>query len=281
MVLKGRRRDHRARATALAKAVNAAIRVHDQRSPHSPFAIDDATSRILENDPDYHPPRKRRESKKRAPTKNPGIFTVTGVADRLGITVGELLHERGYEITQSDLRSFRWIADFLQMRFAIDMIGAVNLPDEHSFVEKEFSFPRALMSTAIERKGELAAGLPLESDFEVTAAEVIGTSKTATLFAATVKGRSMTDRYRDGDTIVLDSAQTMPKQNDPVAVYIHNEGGVLGYRRAEAGSYYLDKHNGNFPFIKLGHPSEWHVLGVITLVQSRVSRQDKPTLRRS
>ena len=263
---------------ALAKAIHAVIVSYNRRFPNNPFAIDDATSRVLENDPDYHPPRKRSQNKKREPTVNPGIFTVLAIAHRLETTIGELLGEPGFEITKSDLRSFRWMSDFLRLRFPIDEIPA--LPEER-FVPKDFSTPRPLETTRLESKGQLAAGkAPVESDFEIAEAEIVGAMKPGALVAAQVKGRSMADRIRDGDTIVIDTSRTSPKQHEPVAVYIENEGGVLGYWRAEAGAYYLDKHNPEVDSYKLGHPSEWRVLGVITLVQSRVSRQDRPAARR-
>ena len=64
-------------------------------------------------------------------------------------------------------------------------------------------------------------------------------------------------------------------------VNIENEGSILGYWRAEAGTYFLDKHNvSEFATVKLPHQSEWRVIGVVTLVQSRVRRQDRPTPRR-
>ena len=282
MVRRTSRRDHRERIRALAKAVHAAKNAYNRRSPHAPAAIDDATSRILENDPEYHPVRRRTAGKKRPPTENPGIFTVSAIAQRLDTTVGALLGERGFEITNDDLRSFRWIADFLRMRFPLDKVLPATAPDEQSFIEKEFSYPRPLTTTKIEQRGEVAAGeTPIESDFEYAEAEIIGTIKTPSLFSAQVRGQSMADRIRDGDTIVIDTARTTPKQHEPVAVYIHNQGGVLGYWRVEAGAYYLDKHNQDVREVKLGHPSEWHVVGVITLVQSRITRQDRPTVRRS
>jgi SOS-response transcriptional repressor LexA len=272
-----RRHDDRERAIQLAKAIHAAMNAYNRRSPNAPYTIDDGTSRILENDPDYHPPRKRIVGKARKPTQNPGVFTVLRSAHRLGVTVGELLHERGFEMTQSDLRTFRWMADFFHMRFPIGDVGTLSVVDEQSFIERDFSFPRELETTLVPQKGQLAAGpAAVESDFEIAAAEIIGARKSASLFAARVKGRSMSDRIRDGDTIVIDGSQTTPKQHEPVAVYIENEGGVLGYWRAESGAYYLDKH-ADIASIKLGHPSEWRILGVITLVQSRVSRQDRPT----
>jgi SOS-response transcriptional repressor LexA len=279
MARQGRRRDHREGAKALAKAIHAAVDAYNRRFPNNPFAIDDATSRILENDPDYHPPRKRMENKEREPTVNPGIFTVLAIATRLETTLGELLSERGFELTKSDLRSFRWISDFFRMRFPIEEVPP--LADERKFIEKDFSRPRAPRITKLKSKGQLAAGpTPLESDFEITEAVILGDPKSTSLVAAQVKGRSMMDRMRDGDTIVIDTARREPRQHEPVAVYVENEGGVLGYWRAEAGAYYLDKHNPDVPSYKLGHPSEWRVLGVITLVQSPVSRQDRPAIMR-
>ncbi len=276
MTRTAKRRDHPERATALAKAIHAAIVAYNRRFPAHTFAIDDATSRILENDPDYHPPRKRTSNKEREPTVNPGIFTVLRIAHRLETTVGELLAEQGYEITKSDLRSFRWISDFLRMRFPIDEVPA--LPDDRRLIAKELDSLHSLETTRLEKKGEVAAGpAPVESNFEITEAEIVGVLRSASLVAAQVNGRSMADRIRHGDTIVIDTARTIPRQHEPVAVYVENEGGILGYWRAEAGAYYLDKHNPDVAPYKLGHPSEWHVLGVITLVQSAVSRQDRPT----
>ena len=273
------RTDHRENALALAKAIHAAMLAYNRAHPHQPFAIDDATSRILENDPDYHPPRKRNENKKREPTVNPGIWTVLLIAQALETSIGELLAERGFELTKSDLRSFRWMADFLQMRFPLEEVEA--LPDAKNFIQKDFSMPRPLKTTRLTNKGQLAAGrVPLESDFDLVDANIVGDLKSPSLASATVNGRSMSDRMRHGDTIVIDTARTTPKQHEPVAVYVDDEGGILGYWRAEAGAYYLDKHNPEFPAYKLGHASEWRVLGVITHIQSPAGRQDRPTTSR-
>ena len=271
-------RDHRENAVALAKAIHAAILSYNRAHPVNPYAIDDRTSRILENDGDYHPPRKRTRRKEREPTRNPGIFTVEGIADALETTVGELLGEPGYELTKSDLRSFRWMPDFLRMRFPLEEVDA--LPDPGRFIQKDFTYPRQPRTSRLANKGELAAGaVPRESEFEIVDATLIGDLKSPSLVAATVNGRSMSDRMRHGDTIVIDTARTTPRQHDPVAVYVADEGGILGYWRAEAGAYFLDKHNTEFPSYKLGHSAEWRVLGVITLIQSPASRQDRPIPR--
>jgi hypothetical protein len=76
------------------------------------------------------------------------------------------------------------------------------------------------------------------------------------------------------------SARTTPRQHEPVAVYVDDEGGILGYWRAEAGAYYLDKHNTEFSPYKLGHSAGWRILGVITHIQSPVGRYDRPVTAR-
>ena len=276
----GRRHDDRERALQLARAINAEITAHNRRAPTESFAIDDNVSCIIANDPDYKPRRKRGAKKSKQPRTNPGVFTVQRIATRLGTTVGALLRERGFEITESDLRTFRWYDDYLRMRFLAESGDALALPRDESFVVSEFSSPQRVLTTKIPKRGELAAGkAPREGDFEITEAEIVGMMNNPTLFAVTVKGRSMADRIRDGDTIVIDTSQRDPRRGDPTAVYVENEGGVLGYWRMEAGRYFLDKHNTEFGPVNLPHPSEFAVLGVVTIVQSRMRRQDRPTAR--
>jgi SOS-response transcriptional repressor LexA len=278
----GRRRAYAEEIVALAKAMRAEIDSYNRANPTRPFSITDAVSRIIENDPDYVPRRGRAAGKKRQPTTNPGIFTVSGIAQTLGTTTGTLLREKGFEVTQSDLRTFRWVFDFLRMRFAFEASSAGVMPDARSFVAKDFTFPHPLVVTKIPQKGEIAAGKTgRENDFEIAEAEIVGSLNNPALVTAVVKGRSMVDRFREGDTIVIDTSRRTPRQHEPVAVNVENEGGILGYWRAEAGSYYLDKHNtDDFGPVKLPHPSEWTVIGVVTLVQSPVRRQDRPLQKR-
>jgi hypothetical protein len=205
-------------ASSRSQKIHADIEAYNRRSPNEPFPIDDTVSRIISNDPERARTRKRRAPRTRPLTANPGVFTVQDIAERLGATVGAWLGERGFEITASDIRTFRWMVAFFQIRFLAD---------------------------------------------------------------AEPETASMADRIREGDTVVIDTAQRVPRQGDPVAVNIENEGGILGYWRAEAARYYLDKHNvSEFAPVKLPHLSEWRVIGVVTLVQSRVRRQDRPTSRR-
>jgi hypothetical protein len=55
--------------------------------------ISAAMSRILENDPDYLPYRRRVPDKRQRPVTNPSVRTLAAIADVLGTTVGDLLGE--------------------------------------------------------------------------------------------------------------------------------------------------------------------------------------------
>ncbi len=52
-----------------------------------------------------------------------------------------------------------------------------------------------------------------------------------------------------------------------VAVYIRAEGGILGYWRDEGkGRIVLEKHNTDYDAVRLGHRSEWFLVGTITKI---------------
>ncbi|HEY0158344.1 MAG TPA: hypothetical protein VGF28_13765 [Thermoanaerobaculia bacterium] len=106
---------------------------YNRRDPHRPFAIDDAASRILENDPDYHPPAPSRREQEAAAHKESRHLHGKRLTSRLGTTVGELLGEPGHEITANDLRNFRWISDFLRMRFrSRDVASGMRCGADHA-----------------------------------------------------------------------------------------------------------------------------------------------------
>ena len=58
-----------------------------------------------------------------------------------------------------------------------------------------------------------------------------------------------------------------PGERDVVAVYIRAEGGMLGYwHDAGKGRVVLEKHNGEYAAVPLGHRSEWFLVGTITKI---------------
>src|SRR5258707_51631 len=143
--------DDRTEIIALAKAVHRRIR--DWEELHGqPFKIDTNLSRLLENDPDYEPYRKRDPSKPRGPAVSPGGFTIKRMADHLDATVGDLLGEREFEVTVSDRRRIRDLLEFLRQRLALDSIEdlAVQLLEYRfpvspaRFKERDYDYPQAL-----------------------------------------------------------------------------------------------------------------------------------------
>lgn len=77
---------------ALAKRIN--LRREEFNAAHRQrLRITSAMSRILENDPEYVPYRRRAGTKKRRPAQNPSIRTLVEIASRLETTVGDLLGE--------------------------------------------------------------------------------------------------------------------------------------------------------------------------------------------
>jgi len=78
---------------ALARRINLRRDEFNRLFPHRPVRITPALSRILENDPDYIPSRRRNPVKKRRPALNPSIRSLVNIAAALGTTVGDLLSE--------------------------------------------------------------------------------------------------------------------------------------------------------------------------------------------
>jgi len=77
----------------LAKRINQRREEFNRLHPHAPVRVTSAMSRILENDPDYTPYRKRAPAKRQRAVTNPSIRTLVAIAAALGTTVGDLLGE--------------------------------------------------------------------------------------------------------------------------------------------------------------------------------------------
>ena len=96
---------------ALARTIHQRREEYNRRHPDRPLPITPALSRILENDDEYVPYRSRADNKRRPPATNPGIATLVQIAAALDTTVGDLLGERAYRISNEDRRRIR---DFIQ-----------------------------------------------------------------------------------------------------------------------------------------------------------------------
>jgi hypothetical protein len=96
---------------ALAKAITRRRDDLLRRTPWRKVPITRAMSRILENDEDYVPYRQRKAVRGRYQMRNPTIGTIVKIAAALDTTVGDLLGERAYRITNADRDRVRAIIE--------------------------------------------------------------------------------------------------------------------------------------------------------------------------
>lgn len=233
-------------------------------------------------------------------TENPGIHTVSKIARVLGESVGSLLGERGFEITDADRERAREFVGWLTERFALDSrvaseplpievphSGAEVLPfgkpaaaetvaefefpiGETEFIEHDYDYPRPLHAWVVPEAAPVAAGPHgIESDSPLSTAQVIHSIRdvrNALLQVVRVIGDSMSDVLRDGYKVLVDTTLTSPANGDIVAVYVKDEGGMIGYWNKQGDAYSLLKENPDYSRVDLGDPTEWLLWGTVTTI---------------
>ena len=270
---------------ALAKAIHQRMREWEIVNA-ADFKIDNALSRILENDPDYQPYRPRVTDKARGPAVEPSVFTIKRIAERLDTTVSDLLGETTLDITISDRRRIRDWIEFLRQRLLLDSIDdKAPQPLEYRFpirqerfIEREYDYPQALHAWVVPEMPAAAGKGGIELDRPLLTTEVLHSIRdvrNGALQVIRVIGDSMADLLLDGYKVLVDTQMQTPKERDVVAVYIRSEGGVIGYWHQESrGHIVLEKQNPDYGKVRLGHPSEWFLVGVITkIVEAPLSRR--------
>ncbi|MCU1350746.1 MAG: hypothetical protein JWO56_3776 [Acidobacteria bacterium] len=252
-------------------------------------------------------------------TENPGIHTVSKIARVLGESVGSLLGERGYEITDADRERAREFVGWLTERFALDdrpaeavsgrdelplelpHAGADVLPftgvqasaaaagqpveyefpiGEQEFIPRDYDYPRPLHAWIVPEAAPVAAGpRGIESDSPLSTAQVIHSIRdvrNALLQVVRVIGDSMSDVLRDGYKVLVDTTLTTPANGDIVAVYVKDEGGMIGYWNKQGDSYSLTKENPDYSRVDLGDPTEWLLWGTVTtIVEAPLERKPR------
>jgi Peptidase S24-like len=262
---------HWIEARRLARAIRRRMTEHDHLHGRT-VKIDSEISKILANE-DAEPGDES--------IQNPGVFTLREIAGRLGTTVGDLLGE--VALGDDDRKRIEMLVGFLVERFRLfsDPHAVEERPiptDEAGFVEREYGYPRKhhawLLRTAT-YAARVAGRESEESEVELT--EVLHSVRDVEnkrMQVIRVIGNSMANAFEHDDKVLVDTYLRSPRNGDVVAVYIHNEGGVLGYWRAERGEFWLDKENEVVSSIRLGGPGEWTLWGTVTRIV------DKPVLAR-
>jgi phage repressor protein C with HTH and peptisase S24 domain len=267
----------RSEVIALAKAIHRRILDWEEASGQE-FKIDDTLSRVLENDPDYTPYRKRKLGKKRGPSVAPGVFTIKRIADQLDTTVGDLLGEREFDVTIGDRRRIRELLDFLRQRLALDTIEALEpqsleyrfpIPFAR-FKERDYDYPQALHAWVVPEFPMAAGPGGIEPERPLMTTDVLHSIRdvrNGALQVIKVIGDSMSDLLLDGYKILVDTRLKKPRTRDVVAVYIKAEGGVMGYWQEQSGGkVVLEKHNPDYEPVPLGHRTEWFLVGTVTKI---------------
>jgi hypothetical protein len=267
----------RADMLALARAIHRRMREWETVNAAT-FKIDNAMSRILENDPEYEPYRPRATQKQRGPAVEPSVFTVKRIAERLETTVSDLLGETTLDITISDRRRIRDWIEFLRQRLLLDSLEDLVLQGAEyrfpirpeRFIEREYDYPQALHAWVLPDMPAAAGKAGVEEDRPLLTTEVLHSIRdirNGALQVIRVIGDSMSDLLLDGYKVLVDTRLQTPRERDVVAVYIRAEGGMLGYWRDEGkGRIVLEKHNAEYAPVRLGHRSEWFLIGTITKI---------------
>ncbi|HEY0156160.1 MAG TPA: S24 family peptidase [Thermoanaerobaculia bacterium] len=242
------------------------------------FKKDNVVSRLLENDPEYEPYRPRDPEKQRGPSTAPGLFTIKRLAERLDTTVGDLLGEREFDVTVGDRRRIRELIDFLRQRLALDTIEDAE-PEgleyrfpiaPNRFKERDYDYPQALHAWVVPETPMAAGPAGIDGDRPLMTTDVLHSIRdvrNGALQVIKVIGDSMADLLQDGYKVLVDTRLKKPQPRDLVAVYIKDEGGVIGYWREVAhGRVVLDKHNPDFESVELGHHTGWFLVGTITKI---------------
>src|SRR5690348_11221360 len=81
-----------------------------------------------------------------------------------------------------------------------------------------------------------------------------------------VIGDSMAPELRHGWKVLVDTDLSRPTDDALVAIYVRDEGGMLGRWHVENGKAFLRKSNPDYARIALGEPDEWTLWGTVTRI---------------
>lgn len=252
---------------ALARQVHRRWKEYRRRHPGMSLPIDDTLSRILEHDPAYRPMRPRAAERRRLPLRNPGVFTLKAIANALETTVGDLLGEPGYAtprdaLSISDRRKLRDAVHLLRRLFDLDddAIGPTTAPAQTSpfgfavedFIVRELGTPEPLRVWVAAAGADPTQTLREWHDPRLQTFRVIGDA--------------MAPVAPNGSTVLIDVERTTPAEGELVAVYVMDEGGLLGRWHTENGRPSLMRSNPAHPPAILSDADDWIVLGTVTAV---------------
>lgn len=255
-------------------------------NPGMSIPVDDTLSRLFEHVPEYRPLRERSVERQERASKSPGIFKLQQVADTLETTVGDLLGEPGYDsprelLSPAQRRTLRDAAQIIRDLFDLDdpaldeeprnpapSPAPLNVTPEE-FIERDHDYPRPLHAWVVPELPAAAGDAGAEPDLSLGSAQILHSIREvwdARLQVLRVIGDSMTPDLRHGWKVLVDTEQTHPVEGALVAVYIKDEGGILGRWHLDRGKPVLRKTNREYSDIRLQTPDEWTLWGTVTTI---------------
>jgi hypothetical protein len=270
--------------TALAKRVHERWLAYRRRHPDGSLPVKDTLSRLFERVPDYIPQRKRAPVRQDRAAKIPGVFKLQQVADALETTVGDLLGEPGYEsprelLSTSQRRTLRQAVTILRELFDLDdasLDDMKEVPQRYrfavtpgEFIERDHDYPRALHAWVVPELTASAGNTGVEPEVTLASAQILHSVQEvwdSRLQVVRVIGDSMTPDLLHGWKVLVDTDLTHPTEGALVAVYLRDEGGILGRWHVENAQPVLRKSNPEYAPILLGDGDHWTLWGTVTRI---------------
>ena len=225
---------------------------------------------------------------------NPGIFTIKTIADAAGVTVGELLGERGFELTESNRAvaadAIRHLMAVLGLPFDARHERASYVADQSATDTDDFPPPPIHIAEWIERDTdvprphhewrrpldleEAAAGPTRLTDDAVVPTGDAGLLNSLReirdprVKVVKIFGDSMDPVLHDGSKVLLDPSRALFQPGQIVMVYIKDEGSTIGLLAKNGEGFRIVKRNPDYggpPEIVL-HAGEWYPVGTVTTI---------------
>jgi hypothetical protein len=271
----------------LAKRVYLRWREYQRRHAGMSLPVETTLSRLFEHVPEYKPHRPRRTRRQNRSAKAPGVFKLQKIATSLETTVGDLLGEPGYEAARDLLsiaqrRTLRDAVRLLRDLFDLEDVSldegdsrpaAANesrfsvTPDD--FIERDHDYPRVLHAWIVPETPAAAGPAGATAEQELASTQILHSIREVwdnRYMVIRVIGDSMAPELRHGWKILVDTEQTRPVEDALVAVYVKDEGGVIGRWHEVSDRIMLRKSNPEYSPVALGAPDEWWLWGTVTKV---------------
>lgn len=286
MAIGGRRRGSVRDISTLAKRVHERWLAYRRRHAGMSIPVNDTLSRLFEHVPEYTPHRERSPERQDRSAKSPGVFKLQQVADALETTVGDLLGEPGYQsprelLSVAQRRTLRDATLILRELFDLDdeSLDTPDSPPQHrqfafavgpgEFIERDHDYPRTLHAWVVPELTASAGSSGREPELTLDAAQVLHSVREvwdSRLQVIRVIGESMAPELRHGWKVLVDTDLTRPTDDALVAVYLRDEGGVLGRWHIEGGAPLLRKSNPSYEAISLAGRDDWTLWGTVTRI---------------